>query len=303
MIYTFGCSATKWHWPTWADWLRVYSGPVTNLGYKAYSNDNIYWNLLDKLDTIAADDQVIIMWTQSHRLGAWYDFDWIKKHDVEGFFPKTDGKIWHTNNEPYRGFYRTHPNYYTSLTHMIVTELNTIYQTQLLLNNRGCDYTMMFTHNPFLDCRPKHEPDFELVWHKKTIITESEIEFAKQIFSLSPVGNLLRKINWQKFAEVPNDPFDPKSYFGILEYFRNKKEYLIYHHDTDPHPTALTQHDFALEKILKQNSKLGKFRSTAIEISQQAMLMHIPVFSDIDYVATPETKLLHPEFEKILNAL
>jgi hypothetical protein len=89
----------------------------------------------------------------------------------------------------------------------------------------------------------------------------------------------------------------------MWEYFFNKKEYLIYSHDHDPHPVALTHHDFALEKILKTDPKLGRHRNKAIDISQQALKMKIPEFSESDYVASPDTELLDNQFRIILNEL
>ena len=97
MIYTFGCSVTKWYWPTWADWLSVYQGPVTNLAFKGYGNDNIYYTLLDNLHKIKTDDQVVISWTQNHRFNYWYDQQWVQNKDIEGFFPDTNKQLWYSN--------------------------------------------------------------------------------------------------------------------------------------------------------------------------------------------------------------
>jgi hypothetical protein len=302
MIYTFGCSVTKWHWPTWADWLRVYQGSVTNLAYKSYGNENIYWNLLKNLPSFTKDDQIIIMWTQSHRLGIWYDREWIDDQDVMGFFPKSNGKLWFTDNESYRGMYRTHPDYQLSLTHMIVSELQTILNTQLLLDKYNCNYTMLFVHNPYLDCRPVYKPKFEFVWHKKEIITEVEKHFAEEILKLQPIQQLVAQIDWTKFSQQPN-PFDVTSYTGMWEYFFNKKEYLIYSHATDPHPVALTHHDFALEKILNRDPRQGKFRDIAIQISEEAMDMPIPDLTTEDYIASAEKALLSEQFKTQLDSL
>ena len=303
MIYTFGCSVTKWYWPTWADWLSVYKGPVTNLAYKGYGNDNIYWTLFQTLPKITKNDHVIIMWSQSHRLNYWYDRQWIDEQDILGFFPDTDGKLWHTRTAPYVGMYRTHPEYQPSLTHMIINELQTVYNTQLLLDKHGCRYTMLFVHNPFLDCRPLYSPTFQIVWNKKEIISETELETAYNAITLKPVKLLIDKINWSNFASGPTDPHDPKTYTGMWEYFFNKKEYLIYSHDTDPHPISLTHHDFALEKILDWNPKGSPHRDTAIDISRQAMSMHIPEFDAEDYVGLPDKELLEKKFKSTLNEL
>jgi hypothetical protein len=304
MIYTFGCSVTKWHWPTWSDWLSVYSGPVTNFAYKGYGNDNIYWTLIDKLESITANDQVIIMWSQNHRQTVWYDNEWVEQKDIQGFFPNQEGKIWYSSdNGNYLGLYRTHPEYQQSLAHMIVSELNTIYNTQQILNSHGCDYTMMFVHNPFLDCRPVYRPKFEFVWHKKDIISDKEITFANSVINLGPVKKIVQKIDWTKFAEPPENVFDAKDYTGMWEYFFNKKEYLIYSHDSDPHPVPLTHHDFLIEKILKQDLKQSKHRDAAVEISKMAMTMPIPEFVAADFTAGSDLTLLDTNIENILNEL
>ena len=303
MIYTFGCSITKWYWPTWSDWIQLYEGPVTNFGYTGYSNENIYWNVLNNLDNIKKDDRVIIMWTQGHRLNLWYDKDWIDNADVLGFFPETNGRLWYSGQEPYRGMYRTHPEYQPSLTHMIIDQFRTMYNTQLLLNQIGCDYTMMIVHNPFLDTRPVYKPKFELTWHKKGIITDSEKEFARGIVKLEPIKNIIKLIDWTKFVEPVIDPLNESGYVGMWEYYFNKKEYLIYSHDTDPHPSPLVHHDYAVEKILKQNPKKSKYRKLAIDFSKKAMSMYVPPMTPDVYVAPPETEMLDTYFVKILNEL
>lgn len=302
MIYTFGCSATKWYWPTWSDWLNVYKGPVTNLAYKGYGNDNIYWTIFETLPQITKDDQVVIMWSQSHRLNYWYDKEWIDQQDVLGFFPDTNGQLWFSQ-KPYTGLYRTHPEYQPSFTHMLINQLQIVYNTQLLLERHGCNYKMIFVHNPFLDCRPLYSPTFQIVWDKKEIISDKELETANKIISMKPIKHLLDSISWDNFASPPIDPHDPKTYTGLWEYFFNKKEYLIYSHDSDPHPSSLTYHDLALEKILGWNYKDAPHRDTAIKISQKAMSMHIPEFDAEDYIGLPNKELLDKEFKSTLDEL
>jgi hypothetical protein len=43
---------SKWYWPTWVDWLRVYDKPIINLANKGYGVDIIYWQILKYLDKI-----------------------------------------------------------------------------------------------------------------------------------------------------------------------------------------------------------------------------------------------------------
>jgi hypothetical protein len=303
MIYTFGCSATKWYWPTWADWLQVYKGPVKNLAFKAYGNDNIYWTIINNLNNFTQDDELVIMWTQNHRLGQWYDRNWINEKDILGFFPNSQGKIWFSDQESFRGMYRVHPDFMPSLTQLIVNQFQTILATQLILDKFKLNYSMIFLHNPFLDNRPIFYPKFEFVWHKKQIISEQEEKFADSLLKIKPFRQLIDNIDWKKFIDGPADLYKSRSYQGLWEYFFNKKEYLIYRHDSDKHPVCLAYHDFVTEKLCDMNPKKAIFRKTATEISKQAMTMHIPGFSADDYIADPDVELLDSNFKKNLDEL
>mgnify|MGYP003624740951 FL=1 len=42
MIYTYGCSFTKWRWSTWSDWLEKYTEQtVTNFAWPGNFNQLI----------------------------------------------------------------------------------------------------------------------------------------------------------------------------------------------------------------------------------------------------------------------
>jgi len=303
MVYIFGCSMTKWYWPTWADWLQVYSNPVVNLANVGYGNQNIYWILLEKINTITADDHVNIMWAENHRIGQWYDEEWIQQKKVFGFFPDTNGKLWFTKDQPYMGLYRTHPDLYTSFTNIIIDQLQTILQTQLLLDKVGCKYIMHSAKNLWVDGRPKFYPKYQTTYQAKDDITEQEIETIKKITQLIPVKNLVNQIDWDKFICPPTDPFNPTQYAGIWEYFINNKEYVILKHETDHHPNSLAHHDYALEKILKQDPKKGKHRELAHTISEETINMLIPEFAPETYIIDPSTKLILNKYEDLLENL
>lgn len=303
MIYTLGCSMTKWYWPTWSDWLAVYDQPVTNWAFKGYGNSNFYWNLLDKVDTITPNDHVIVAWTQNHRLNVWYDRKWIDENDVLGFFPDTSGQLWHTNNIPYTGMYRTHPDYQTSFTNMLVDQLQTMLNTQLLLEKIGCKYTMITTCNPWWDARPTYTPKFQTNWQNKRYTEADEIKVAKDIISITPIKNLLKQIDWSKYANAPKDPFNPNDYTGIWEYYIGNKEYVLLKHDTDFHPNSLAHHDFALDVILKQDPTQGKHRNLARQLAEDAMSLPVPEFTAADFVADANTDLLDNKYKNILENL
>lgn len=301
MIYTMGCSMTKWIWPTWSDWLQVYDQPVTNWGYKGYCNNQMYWQLLDQINILTPDDHVIIMWPQNHRLINWYDQEWINNNDCLGFFPKTNGKLWFTADTPYTGMYRTHPDHMTSLSHMIISGFDTILQTQLLLDKIGCKYTMTYSQNPWLDGRPTYSPTFATKWDSKNQISSEELKSVDRILSLRPVQHLLNTINWNAFVDAPTKLTDPTLYPGIWEYYIGKKELVMYKHTTDNHPNPLAHHDWTVEKLLKLDVKTSKYRPLAKQISISAMDMSIPSFTDDDYVAPVETTMLTEQFKNLLD--
>lgn len=303
MIYTLGCSMSKYYWPTWVDWLEIYDQPINNLSNIGYGNQNIYWILLDNIHNITSDDHVSIMWAENHRLGLWYDEEWIIDKKVEGFFPATKGKLWFSQDTPYTGLYRTHPDLYTSFTNMIVDQLQTIYQTQLLLDKIGCSYTMHTAKNLWADGRPRFYPKYQTTYQSKQHITNEEIKVIKTITAITPIRNLIDQINWEKFIDPPRDKFDPRQYAGIWEYFINNKEYVLLKHETDHHPNSLAHHDYALEKILKQDPKKGKHRKIAQQISEETMNMPIPAFDPETYIIDPTTKLILTKYETILESI
>ena len=250
MIYTLGCSFTKWFWPTWSDWLQEYKGPVTNLAWPGLSNEVMYWELLNKTTEINPSDEVYIMLSGNNRVSQWYDKEWIDTKDVQGFFPRQDGKLEFGNN--WRGMYRLHPEFDVSLTHMIVDNFNIIYQMQLLLNSIGCKYKMVFWQNPWFDVRPNTKGSWSSTWGAKDKLSNAELKIAEEILGMAPVKNLISRIDWSKFCLPPTDKFSPRTYSGMWEYKLDKQthaEYMQYVHD-DPHPDALLQHDFLVDVIL-----------------------------------------------------
>jgi hypothetical protein len=294
---------SKWYWPTWVDWLRVYGQPVTNLANKGYGNQNIYWNLVDISDKLTPNDTVNIMWAENHRLDVWYDRAWIDEKDVFGFFPDTNGKLWFTNDSPYIGLYRTHPDLYTSFTNMVIETLHTIFQTQLLLDRIGCDYIMHSSKNLWCDGRPLFLEKYQTTYQHKYGISEKELEIARKIMSLKPVQKLIKLIDWSKFLCKITDPYDARQSFGIWEYYINNKEYVSLKHETDHHPNSLAHHDYALEVVLGKDSKQGRYRQLAKQIAEETVTYSVPTFTAEDFVIAPEIGLLDHKYKVVLENL
>lgn len=294
---------SNWYWPTWVDWLRLYyNQPVTNLAYKGHGNQTIYWNILENIKTFTSDDHLMIMWTENHRLNYWYDKEWIDNNDVLGFFPNKQGKLWFTKDRPFTGLFKVHPEFQPSFTHMIIDLMQVIFQTQLLLDKVGCKYTMAMVGSPWRNTSPIYLPKFETRWQNKKETNEYEIANAHSILDLAPINSLISNINWNKFANPPQDPFDPKNYSGLWEYTSSKKEFVVLQHNSDHHPNPLVHHDYLIEKILKQEPSKAKHRNLARQIAEDSMTLDIPTFTSDDFVFTGNKPLLDSKYKELLES-
>jgi hypothetical protein len=259
MIHTFGCSFTKWYWHTWSDWLQEYTNDtVINHGWPGVSNDTIYWEILNSVSNITDKDTVYVMFTGNNRQSVWYDDEWISKHDCQGYFPNQQGLLEFSNNL-WVGMHRVHPDYESSLTHMLINQFNIIYQTQLLLEQIGCNFKFMFWQNPWYDVRPKQKPIWQAIWPIKNMLEGKELATANKLLdTVVPLSNLIDLIKWNNFILSPSDPKNPSTYQGLWEFKINKQvtqQYIEYAHATDPHPDAVIQHDFVIEAILNNTVK------------------------------------------------
>jgi len=291
MIYTFGSSLTKYYWPTWADWMSVYCGPVTNLAYVGYDVTKTYYTLVEYLDRIKKDDTVYIMWPGNTTISVWYDDDWITANDCRRFFPNSEGDLWYTQNTPWQGLYKQHPNNIPSFTHLLVHNWQCIINAQLLLEKIGCDYRMMFTVNPWIDMRPVYNESYHKIWHKITNINAESVSVAHEVIKLSPVEQLIKVIDHKKYIGVPADIKDLKNYQGIWEYELKNKEYTVLKNKDDMHPVSLAYHDYLLEHILNRDAVSGEYRDRAIAISKECATMLVPRFTKNDYTAPADMQL------------
>lgn len=68
-LYTFGCSLTRYHWPTWADLLGFHFDYHENWAASGLGNRAIVERLSECVvrSKITADDVIIVQWTDFHR--------------------------------------------------------------------------------------------------------------------------------------------------------------------------------------------------------------------------------------------
>lgn len=122
-LFTFGCSFTQYHWPTWADILGYDAHYFENWALSGGGNDFILNRLVEchQRNTLDKDDLVMIMWSgvtrEDHYNGRWQLRGNIYTcHDMDAIIK---------NRSP-QGY--------------LLKSLNYITAAKSLLDSIGCDY-------------------------------------------------------------------------------------------------------------------------------------------------------------------
>lgn len=90
-LFTFGCSFTSYHWPTWADILAPKFLEFENWGKGGSSNQHIFRAVVeaDRRRKFDSGDTVIIMWSShlrydEYKQGKWFHYNDLKNFDSRG---------------------------------------------------------------------------------------------------------------------------------------------------------------------------------------------------------------------------
>lgn len=127
-LFTFGCSFTKYHWPTWADILGREYGQFFNYGKAGAGNFYILNKLIEatKLNMLTESDTVIIMWTSIGREDRWSSNHggWITEGSIfnQSIFSKEFVSEW------------ADPNWY------LIRDLTCITSAKKILESIGCKW-------------------------------------------------------------------------------------------------------------------------------------------------------------------
>ena len=85
-LYTFGCSLTRYHWPTWADILgQSFENGFRNWANRGAGNRQILERLTECFTKthFQANDVIIVQWTDHHR----FDFHKWDQDMTESWYP------------------------------------------------------------------------------------------------------------------------------------------------------------------------------------------------------------------------
>lgn len=83
-LFTFGCSFTHYHWPTWADILGREYDYFENWGLIGAGNQFIFNSLVECLvkNNLTKNDQIIIMWSNITREDRYVNNQWITPGNI-----------------------------------------------------------------------------------------------------------------------------------------------------------------------------------------------------------------------------
>ena len=119
-FFAFGCSFTRYMWPTWADLVATKFNKENYYNYGSPGSGNIYiHNCLmyaDQFHKINKDDLVIICWSSFNREDVFVKGKWVRLLD-------RDGAIDHWDNTGY-----------------LIRDISLIKSAKIMLDHIGCNY-------------------------------------------------------------------------------------------------------------------------------------------------------------------
>lgn len=135
-LFTFGCSYTRFFWPTWADILSIDYDYYENWGVPGIGNRGIMERLSEchVRNRLNKDDTVVIQWSTYLR------FDWHNLTAINGMFPgwQTRGNMFSKHNG--KVFNEQMIQTFCSEFSMLMHSLNNINSAIEFLNSIGCDW-------------------------------------------------------------------------------------------------------------------------------------------------------------------
>ena len=140
-LFAFGCSYTRYHWPTWANIIGTEFTEFYNWGYRGLGNRAIAERIAEAFVThrINKDDTVIVQWSHVPR------HDYIRTDVVNNCRSiwKTNGNIFNKHNTEI--FNDTWIESFWDEKAYLLNTLNQIVLVQQMLIGVGCTWLMLDT--------------------------------------------------------------------------------------------------------------------------------------------------------------
>jgi len=238
LVITHGCSFTRYKWDSWPKFLSWFEQDidVRNFGFSASSNETIARGVINSALKYKNIHKMYIMWSGSDRYEVIRDKEEKLEHELatySRFDPDFNWCVWfggHPNIKEHKNYQK----HFLNEKHNWFKTLENILYTQMFLDKRGIDYTMMI--------------------YKKDVLRHKNLSNAENA--------LYKQINWKKFKFY-------KENLGLYE-FAQELYPEQYAEDSDNHPLPFTHYKWVKDIIVKSDieppeeeyNKLKNFRST-----------------------------------------
>ena len=158
-LFTFGCSFTKFKWPTWADIISKDFDEFQNWGQSGAGNCFVLWSLMESIqrNKINSSDTVAIMWTSVGREDRWVNGSWT-----------TPGSIY--RETPYNPYSTDFIQKFADPDGYLIRDMANISAAKKVLDSIGCRYYMT-SMVPFQIASEVHQSLLQKIKSKLTLIT------------------------------------------------------------------------------------------------------------------------------------
>jgi hypothetical protein len=245
-LFTFGCSFTRYAWPTWADFLGLEFDYAENWGQHGIGNVAIANRIAECHSKVKfnKDDTVIVQWS-SHIRNDYHTFRYPPAGRDAGW--KTKGSIFnYLNQETYKKDWVV--KFFDERSYVMYS-LNSMVLVKNLLERSGCTWRM----TSIGDFSKLGSEMMDPGGYAENIGAEKDIWTSK---GLDPINmrNMLQPIDFSHYRETIgfDDWLEP---IGIYSWARNDKQYQWQDSKDveawiDPHPSVENHVDW-LDNVLK----------------------------------------------------
>lgn len=251
-MFSFGCSYTNYHWPTYADYIGTMFENYRNQGISGSGNKRIFNIVCSHLHKFTKNDFVVIQWSGLER----NDKILPPTHNRIDTFSnrRIDDGTWFSNGSVFEnnGFfseeYRTNYFSYDEQYEMLISYCKCL---KMILDNIGCKYLFIFMSNPLNPLLKK------LNGEPLAIYYESELRNRM-------LESFYKKYNHEHFNRefIRNLNFYKKCLFHLQTEIEQNEEPnyiasdLNEHFIKDYHPKSHTHYKIAL-KLIKDLDIIG----------------------------------------------
>lgn len=199
-LFTFGCSFTQYHWPTWADILGQETQEFQNWGQKGAGNDFILNRLMEchQRNTIDKNDLVVVMWSGHTREDHYYNHRWWLNGNVY------TASLGQQSGQPYSAKWL---DQFRSNDGYLLKTLNYITAAKLALDAMGCEYYFLsMVDIGDVEFQGSVKPNAEILEPYREILNLIKPSIHSQIYNKDWLSQPCAQIQWEGHQQKRSDP-------------------------------------------------------------------------------------------------